>query len=117
MVIFRPFGHASLNTYSKISSISVKDKEQKRQTYWVPSDHTAGSRFAGNRNNATHLGAFVTMNDLEESLNASTSEPYVVETIPRINKQQYYLDIYKQYRQDHGHLSKILEVTNPEVVF
>jgi hypothetical protein len=35
---------------------------------------------------------------------AQSSQPYVVETIPRITKQNYYMDMYRQYRADHGHL-------------
>ena len=119
MVIFRPFGHAGLNTYSKISEYfgtKIEELNGKANFYWVPILTTLQEvESQAICINATHLGAFVTNERLgRKRWDASTSEPYVVETIPRINKQQYYLDIYKQYRQDHGHLSlKILGGNEP----
>ena len=109
MVIFRPFGHAGLNTYSNIAEhygTGLEKLNGKANFHWVPILTTLQEvESPAICINATHLGAFVTNERLgRECWDSSTSEPYVVETIPRINTQKYYLDIYKQYRKDHGHL-------------
>jgi hypothetical protein len=108
-VIFRPFGHGALNNYTNIARHLNAVPEQlvgKVNYHWVPILSTLQEiedpRVCAN---ATHLGAYVTESRLGgKRWSPSQSQPYVVETIPRINKQQYYLDIYHQYRKDHGHL-------------
>jgi hypothetical protein len=64
--------------------------------------------------NAQHLGAFVSPSRLGDTRwSARNSEPYVIETIPRIEKQSYYKDIYKQYVLDHGQLPVKILGGNP----
>jgi hypothetical protein len=118
-VIFRPFGHGALNNYSNIALHlgTSPDKLIGNVSYiWAPIlttlQEVENPRICLN---ATHLGAFVTESRLGiKRWDMKDSQPYVVETIPRINKQQYYLDIYHQYRKDHGHLPlKILGGNQP----
>jgi hypothetical protein len=118
-VIFRPFGHGALNNYSNISrhlGTSTQELQQSDNFHWVPI-LTSLQEIETPKicMNATHLGAYVTEERLgNHRWNPATSEPYVVETIPRINKQPYYFDIYQQYRKDHGHLPlKILGGNQP----
>jgi hypothetical protein len=108
-VIFRPFGHGALNNYSNISKDYGTSPEELSNCFnyhWVPILTTLQEietpRIC---TNATHLGAYITENRLgNRKWTPTASEPYLVETIPRINRQQYYLDIYQAYRRDHGHL-------------
>lgn len=118
-VIFRPFGHGALNNYSNVSLHLGASPEKligNVNYIWAPIlttlQEVENPRICLN---ATHLGAFVTEPRLgNQRWKAEHSQPYVVETIPRINKQQYYLDIYHQYRKDHGHLPlKILGGNQP----
>ena len=87
-VIFRPFGHAGLNTYSNIAEFYGTQPEELNgmaNFHWVPILTTLQEvESPAICVNATHLGAFVTNERLgRECWDPSTSEPYVVETIPR----------------------------------
>lgn len=118
-VFFRPFGHGTLTTYTAIARSLDALPHQftgKVNYHWVPILSTLQEvedpRVCAN---ATHLGAFVTESRLGcERWDHRRTQPYVVETIPRINEQRYYLDVYHQYRKDHGHLPlKILGGNQP----
>lgn len=118
-VVFRPFGHGSLNTYSRIAQNLGADLAglSKSHNYiWAPIltslQAPEDPRICVN---AQHLGAFVSPARLGHTRwSSQESEPYVVETIPRIEKQTYYSDIYNRYVQDHGQLPiKILGGNSP----
>jgi hypothetical protein len=108
-VVFRPFGHGHLNNYSAIArglNADVAALAECPNYIWSPILTTLqwpeDPRICVNAN---HLGAFVTPARLgEDRWSPVRSEPYVVETIPRIEKQAYYMEIYKKYRNDHGQL-------------
>lgn len=108
-VIFRPFGHGHLNTYTRIAEHLKGDLSTLRDCpnfMWVPILSTLQEpedpRLCINAN---QLSAFVSLGRLgAHRWSATESGPYVVETIPRIEKQPYYMEIYKQYREDHREL-------------
>ncbi len=117
-VMFRPFGHGHLNTYTRIAEHLGGNLAAfgKRNNYmWVPILSTLSEpedqRLCANAN---HLGAFVTPGRLGSCRwSVEQSQPYVVETIPRIQKQTYYMDIYKQYREDYRDLPVKILGGNP----
>lgn len=117
-VIFRPFGHGHLNTYSRIAEHLNGDLDSLANCpnfMWVPILSTLQEpedpRLCSNAN---HLGAFVSLSRLGPvRWSAKTSEPYVVETMPRIQKQPYYMELYKKYREDHGALPLKILGGNP----
>jgi hypothetical protein len=118
-VIFRPFGHGSLNTYSRIAQHLNADLNSLASCpnyIWAPILTTLQApedpRICVN---AQHLGAFVSPARLGHARwSSQESQPYVVETIPRIEKQTYYSEIYTRYVQDHGKLPlKILGGNSP----
>lgn len=117
-VIFRPFGHGHLNTYTRIAEHLKGDigtLSQCPNFMWAPILSTLQEpedpRLC---TNANQLGAFVSLNRLGPTRwSAASSQPYVVETIPRIQKQPYYMEIYKQYREDHRELPMKILGGNP----
>lgn len=108
-VMFRPFGHGELNTYTRIATHYRTDLNlvpKSPNFMWTPILTTLQEpedpRLCVQTN---HLGAFVSPERLGPvRWSASASSPNVVETIPRITKQNYYMDMYRQYQRDHGHL-------------
>lgn len=117
-VIFRPFGHGHLNNYTRIAEHLKGDLSTLADCpnfMWVPIltslQEPEDPRLCVNAN---HLGAFVSPSRLGSARwSAAASQPYVVETIPRIQKQPYYMDIYQQYRQNHGELPLKILGGNP----
>lgn len=119
-VMFRPFGHGDLTTYSRIAEHYRADLNLVPTSHnfmWTPILTTLQEpedpRLCSQTN---HLGAFVSPERLGPvRWSAASSQPYVVETIPRITKQSYYMDMYRQYQQDHGQLPiKILGGNPPQ---
>lgn len=108
-VMFRPFGHGDLNTYTRIAQhyrIDLDVVPRLPNYMWTPIltslQEPEDPRLCSHSN---HLGAFVSPERLGPvRWSAEESQPYVVETIPRITKQSYYMDMYRQYQRDHGHL-------------
>ncbi len=108
-VMFRPFGHGELNTYTRIAQhyrIDLDVVPRLPNYMWTPIlsslQEPEDPRICSQSN---HLGAFVSPERLGNvRWSAENSQPYVVETIPRITKQNYYMDMYRQYERDHGHL-------------
>ncbi len=119
-VMFRPFGHGELNTYTRIAAhyrADINLVPKSPNFMWTPILSTLQEpedpRLCHQTN---HLGAFVSPERLGPvRWSAGASQPYVVETIPRITKQNYYMDMYRQYQRDHGHLPiKILGGNPPQ---
>lgn len=119
-VMFRPFGHGDLNTYTRIAQhygIDLNLVPRSHNFMWTPILTTLQEpedpRLCSQ---ASHLGAFVSPERLGPvRWSPAASQPYVVETIPRITKQNYYMDMYRQYQRDHGHLPiKILGGNPPQ---
>ncbi|MEZ6133678.1 MAG: hypothetical protein R3C53_02090 [Pirellulaceae bacterium] len=117
-VLFRAFGHGGLNTYTRVTEhykTPPSDLCNCHNFIWAPilttlQDREAPAMCTG----ALHLGAFVSESRLgSQRWSARTSEEYVVETIPRIQKQVYYKDIYYQYCRDHGALPLKILGGNP----
>lgn len=108
-VMFRAFGHGGLNTYSRIcehNHVRLAAAERLRNLIWCPILSTLqepeDERLC---RNPQHVRAFVTPGRLGGvRWSPEASEPYVVETIPRIEAQDYYRGIYTRYVADHGRL-------------
>lgn len=108
-VMFRPFGHGDLNTYTRIAQhyrVDLNLVPHSPNFMWTPILTTLQEpedpRLCFQTN---HMGAFVSAKRLGPvRWSARDSEPYVVETIPRITKQSYYMDMYRQYQKDHSQL-------------
>jgi hypothetical protein len=103
-VIFRPFGQGTYNNYTEIIStiadIKLLEDLRERDNYiWCPILSTLQDPEDQRLwKNPLHLCPFVTPQRLTRGRwRASDSEPIVVETIPRINKQTYYREIYENY--------------------
>jgi len=118
-VLFRAFGHAGLNTYSRICEshgASLDDADRRPNLIWCPILSTLqepeDERLC---RNPQHLRAFVTPGRLGPvRWSPERSEPSVVETIPRIESQGYYREIFERYAADHGRLPlKILGGNSP----
>ena len=118
-VIFRAFGHGKLNTYSRICEhygLSLDDANRQANYIWCPILSTLqepeDDRLC---RNPQHLRAFVSPDRLGPTRwSAEASEPFVVETIPRIESQDYYREIHGRFVADHGHLPvKILGGNSP----
>ena len=108
-VLFRAFGHGGLNTYSRICEfygVSLDDADRRPNLIWCPILSTLqepeDERLC---RNPQHLRAFVTPGRLGPARwSPQASEPFVVETIPRIESQAYYREIFERYVADHGRL-------------
>ena len=118
-VIFRAFGHGGLNTYSRICEHhrgSLDEAGRRPNLIWCPILSTLqepeDDRLC---RNPQHLRAFVTPSRLGAARwSPQASESYVVETIPRIEAQDFYRQIYARYVADHGRLPlKILGGNSP----
>lgn len=118
-VMFRAFGHAGLNTYSRIcehNGVSLVQAERQANFIWCPILSTLqepeDERLC---RNPQHLRAFVTPGRLGGvRWSPEHTQPYVVETIPRIESQEFYRGIFSQYVVDHGRLPmKILGGNSP----
>lgn len=118
-VLFRAFGQGGLNTYSRICEfygVSLDDADRLANLIWCPILSTLqepeDERLC---RDPQHLRAFVTPGRLGPvRWSPQASEPYVVETIPRIEAQDYYRQIYTRYVADHGRLPlKILGGNSP----
>ncbi len=108
-VVFRTFGHGALNTYSRIAKALGADltKLAASNNYvWCPILSTLQDvEEAPMWSNPVHVGCFVTPSRLGSATwNAEDSKRVVIETIPRINKQPYYRDIFHKYARDFGEL-------------
>lgn len=108
-VVFRPFGHAELNTYSRITTAFEQPSSNLTPAsnyIWCPILSTL--QCAESRpmwTTPVHVGCFVTRNRLTvKDWRADQTDPIVLETIPRINKQDYYRNIYEEYIRQHGNL-------------
>jgi len=117
-VMFRAFGQAGLNTYSKIAAAYGADPALVYglpNFIWCPILSTLqepeDEQFV---RNAQPLRAFVTPSRLGgERWSAAASEPYVVDTIPRLHTD-FYLGNYRRFIADHGELPlKILGGNEP----
>ena len=108
-IIFRPFGHGQLNTYTRIATSFGADLAvlaDANNFIWCPILTTL-QEIEDPRlyRNPQLLSGFVTRSRLGSSpWKADESEPFVIETIPRIEKQPYYAEMYKNYLADFGDL-------------
>jgi len=109
-VIFRPFGHGSLSTYTRIARVlGVKNLKvlRSRDNYiWCPILSTLQEPEDPEIcKNALQVGAFVSAERLgNHRWVGRSSEPVIIETIPRIMKQHYYREIYADYVKNYGDL-------------
>jgi len=108
-VVFRPFGHGVLNTYSRIAKdlgADISTLSTSNKYVWCPILSTLqDAEEPPMWSNPVHVGCFVTPSRLvSEPWVAKNTKRLVVETIPRINKQTYYLDIFRKYASDFGKL-------------
>lgn len=109
VVMFRPFGHGELNTYSNISKhfgVEPVRASSRPNLLWVPILPTLQEpEDIEICSNLALLSPFVSESRLlQAKWKGANSEACVVETIPRIKEQKYYLDIYNKYLSDYGDL-------------
>jgi hypothetical protein len=108
-VVFRSFGHGQLNNYSRIAESMGANLNWLRDVtnfVWCPILSTL-QEVEDMRlyRNPQPLGAFVSASRLgTKRWQAKESEPYVIETIPRIEWQPYYADVYQRYVTNFGDL-------------
>jgi hypothetical protein len=108
-VIFRPFGHGQLNTYTRIATGFGADLAvlaDANNFVWCPILTTL-QEIEDPRlyRNPQLVSGFVSRSRLGPSQwMADQSDPFVVETIPRIETQLYYAETYKNYLADFGDL-------------
>ena len=117
LVVFRPFGHGSLNTYSKVCESRKGDLDafSRSPNYvWCPILSTLGEpedpRITANE---MMVGAFVSSGRLQGRWEGDKSEPYLVETIPRITQQEYYRRIYLDFAKAYAELPLQILGGNP----
>lgn len=109
LVIFRAFGHGSINTYSQVCDhhgVALDSLASLMNFVWCPILSTLqepeDERIC---RNPQHLRAFVSPSRLGSAKwKGGESRSLVVDTIPRINSTDYYLGIYRRFTRDHGHL-------------
>jgi hypothetical protein len=117
-VMFRAFGQAGLNTYSKIAAAYGAPPELVYglpNFIWCPILSTLQEPEDEQLvRNTQPLRAFVTPARLGGGRwSAAASEPYVVDTIPRLHTG-FYLDNYRRFIAEHGDLPlKILGGNEP----
>ena len=117
-VIFRAFGQAGLNTYSKITDAYGAPPALVYglpNFIWCPILSTLQAPEDEQLvRNTQPLRAFVTPARLGPARwSREASEPYVVDTIPRLHTG-FYLDNYRRFIAEHGELSlKILGGNEP----
>jgi hypothetical protein len=117
-VIFRVFGQAGLSTYSKIAAgygVPTALVNGLPNFIWCPILSTLQDLEDEQLvRNTQPLRAFVTPARLGgERWSAAKSEPYVVDTIPRLHTE-FYLENYRRFIADHGELPlKILGGNEP----
>ena len=117
-VIFRPFGHGDIQTYSNVCKLYGSDLNQfvaRRNYIWCPILRTLLEPEQPEIcQNPVFLRAFVTPARLQQTRwMADQSEPVVIDTIPRI-QNPYYMAIYKRYINDFASLPlKILGGNEP----
>ncbi|XZE34361.1 hypothetical protein SH501x_005179 [Pirellulaceae bacterium SH501] len=109
LVVFRPFGHGSITTYSNILSSSGIDLDKfspPPNLGWMPIlSSLQEPEHPHLCSNAILLNAFVSRQRLPAiTWSVDASRDYIVETIPRIEQQQYYRNIYKEFTNNYGHL-------------
>ena len=117
VVIFRAFGHGLLNSYSKILRYYgelVAPFGYHANYVWCPL--MSSLRWAEEpavASNEIMLGHFVSSSRLQARWTGAASQPYVVETIPRITKQAHYRGVYRQYVRSFGSLPLKIVGDNP----
>lgn len=119
-VMFRPFGHGRLNNYSRIATGMGANLDSLRDVtnfIWCPILTTLHEvEDLRLYRNPQLLTGFVSPSRLGKNRwVAEESEKFVVETIPRIEKQAYYAEVYQKYINDFGDLPlKILGGNSPK---
>lgn len=118
-VVFRPFGHANIQTYSNISQalgVSLDQYSSAHNFVWCPILRTLMEPENPELcQTSVYLRAFVSPERLGQAKWLGVkSEPIVIDTIPRIHSFDYYNKVYKIYTNDFCDLPlKILGGNQP----
>jgi hypothetical protein len=108
-VVFRPFGHGSLNNYSRVArgmGADLNDLNEATNFIWCPILSTLQEpEDLRLYRNAQLLTGFVSHKRLGGyQWQPEASEKCVIETIPRIEWQAYYTEVYKDFVNNFGDL-------------